>query len=79
MLQDATHEAGHCGLVDLDDLVRHVAVRCAVDLLNRISAERFRQAERGLAFLVEPVSEEADTVPALDLEVLEVRERGFLG
>jgi hypothetical protein len=37
------------------------------------------QAERGLALLVEPVGEESDTVPALDLEVLEVRERGFLG
>ena len=72
-------EAGHRGLIDLDDLVRHVAVRCAVYLLDRISAGRFRQAERGLALLVEPVGEESDTVPALDLEVLEVRECGFLG
>jgi hypothetical protein len=79
MLEDATHEAGHHGLVDLDDLVGHVAVRCAVDLLNRISAGRFRQAECGLALLVEPVGEESDTVPAMDPEVLEVRECGFLG
>jgi hypothetical protein len=73
------HEAGHHGFVDLDDLVRHVAVRCAVDLLDRISAGRCRQAERSLALLVEPVGEESDTVAALDLEVLEVRECGFLG
>jgi len=50
-----------------------------VDILDRISARRFRQAERGLALLVEPIGEESDTVPALDLEVLEVRECGFLG
>jgi hypothetical protein len=79
MLENATHEAGHRGLVDLDDLVRHVAVRRPVHLLDRISTGRFCQAERGLALLVEPVCEESDTVPTLDLEVLEVRECGFLG
>ena len=79
MLEDATHEAGYRGLVDLDDLIRHVAVRCAM-----IPARPHRhwvlcQAERGLAHLVEPVGEESDTVPALDLEVPDVRECGFLG
>jgi hypothetical protein len=32
-----------------------------------------------LAILVEPVCEESDTIPALDLEVLEVRKCGVLG
>ena len=60
-------------LVDLDDLVRHEPVRGAVDRLDRIGVGRLRQAERGLALLVEPVGEEPDAEPVLDLEVLEVR------
>jgi hypothetical protein len=48
-------------------------------LLDRISAGRFRQTESGLALLVEPVGKESDTVPALDLEILEVRECGLFG
>jgi hypothetical protein len=79
MLDDATHEAGHHGLVDLNDLERHVAVRRAVDILDCISIGCFRQAKRGLAFLVEPIGEESDTVPALDLEVPKMRECSFLG
>ena len=54
-------------------------MRRAVDLLDRITAGRFGQAERGLALLVEPVGEEPDTVPVLNLEILQVRECGFLG
>jgi hypothetical protein len=49
-------------------------VRCVVHLFDSISAGRFGQAEGGLAILVKPVCEESDTVPALDLEVLKVRE-----
>ena len=41
MLEDATHEAGYRGLVDLDDLIRHVAVRCAMNLLDRIGTGAF--------------------------------------
>ncbi len=48
-------------------------MRGAVDRLERISIGRLCQAEGGLALLVEPVGEEPDTEPALDLEVLEVR------
>jgi len=79
MLEDVAHEAGHRGLVNLDDLVRHVAVRCAVHLFDSISAGRFGQAEGGLAVLVNQYVRESDSVPALDLEVLKVRKCGFIG
>ena len=50
-----------------------------MDRLDRVSVGRLRQAERGLALLVEPVGEEPDTEAVLDLEVLEVRGRGGRG
>ncbi len=79
MLGQRTEERLDRPWLDLDDVAGELAVRLAMNLLDRLDARPFGQTEHRPGFWLEPVGQKPNPVTRLDADILGVCCRDLLG